>query len=226
MFKKIYKRRRRDQIKTQTNSEEELVLTIPENTELYSQFSIKPFFNSSENIHLKSYDYIKNGSLRPRNKIEGNFAFVQIVAYTIVLDSVRKRAFVAKRISGDKRLQDSYCLGFGGHVDSQDFNNDTYPILNTAIRELREELVIKKKKLDLQFLGYVRDIKSATSEHLGFVYLLDTGSVSIKEKDKLVGRWVTYDELKSSIYPRLESWSRYALDYLYESEIFHKNLNF
>jgi predicted NUDIX family phosphoesterase len=61
---------------------------------------------------------------------------------------------------------------------------------------------------------------------LGIIYLLDTGAVSIKERNKLVGRWVTYEELKSSIYHKLESWSRYALDFIYEDEYFHKNLGF
>ena len=160
-----------------------------------------------------------------RDDVEGSPIYVQIVAYTLVFDSVRKRIFCARRKSGDERLKDSYCLGFGGHVNIDDLNlTDT--VGATARRELREELEIRARKLNLNHIGYVRDLSSSTSEHLGVIYYIDTGSVFIREKDKFEGRWISYDELKEVYYGKLESWSRYSVDYLYESEIFHNLLNF
>lgn len=160
-----------------------------------------------------------------RDNVEGSPIYVQIVAYTLVFDSVRKRIFCARRKSGDERLKDSYCLGFGGHVNIDDLNlTDT--VGATARRELREELEIRARKLNLNHIGYVRDLSSSTSEHLGVIYYIDTGSVFIREKDKFEGRWISYDELKEVYYGKLESWSRYSVDYLYESEIFHNLLNF
>ena len=160
-----------------------------------------------------------------RDDVEGSPIYVQIVAYTLVFDSVRKRIFCARRKSGDERLKDSYCLGFGGHVNIDDLNlTDT--VGATARRELREELEIRARKLNLNHIGYVRDLSSSTSEHLGVIYYIDTGSVFIREKDKFEGRWISYDELKEVYYGKLESWSRYSIDYLYESEIFHNLLNF
>lgn len=205
----------------------ERILVLKDDVEYRDPFREKAFVpknlapESFSLYHLDSQSIVVD-----REKVEGNIYYLQPVAYTLVFDSVRQRVFCAKRISGDERLQNTFCLGFGGHVNIDDLNVDSPAVYKTALRELREELEIRKKKLNLNFLGYVRDLNSSTSEHLGIIYYLDTGSVSIKEKDKFVGRWIPYQELKDNYYGKLESWSRLSLDYIYESEILHKLLNF
>lgn len=162
-----------------------------------------------------------------KNKAEGNIMYVQLVAYVVVINPKTGKIFIARRISGDSRLVDKVSIGFGGHVNNEDFNiinssdfND--PIDHCAHRELREELSIKNKNLDLKPIGFVRDLSSDTSEHLGVVYYLLTGSASVKEKDNLDGKWVNYDKFKEDYYYELESWSKAIFDYLYEDRKFGK----
>lgn len=171
-----------------------------------------------------------SGSVEDRSLAEGNQLLVQIVSYTLILNPKKRKIFIAKRISGDERLRNSFCLGFGGHVDLKDFSipakYSPNPIINAAIRELREELNIKNKILDVEHLGYTRDLTSSTNEHLGVIFVLTTGSANVKETDKLTGFWISYDKLKDEYYNKLESWSKHALDYIYETDYLAKKYGF
>ena len=170
---------------------------------------------------------IANVEVQDRDKMEGNPLYLQIVCYTFLINPKTKKIFIAKRISGDERLQDKYCIAFGGHVNTDDLQPLFYnPIVNSARRELREELTIRNKTIDLKHIGYVRDLNSDTSEHIGVVFYMTTGSASIKEKDSLEGKWVTYDELKFNYYHLLESWSKAILDYIYNNQYFRRVFNF
>jgi predicted NUDIX family phosphoesterase len=178
-------------------------------------------------LPVNYFELFGQAEVRNRNEIEGNMAFQQLVAYTVVFHPSLKKVFIAQRISGEKRLVGSYCLGFGGHVSDSD-GSFTYldPISNAAVRELREELEIKNKSIFLKDIGYVRDLQSPTADHLGVVFVTILGAVSVKEKENLEGKWVTYDDLKSNYYHKLEGWSRYILDYLYEDKYWSNELKF
>lgn len=185
---------------------------IPESE---SRFVLDDLVNSSISIN--------------RSMAEENSLFTQLVSYTFILYPEKKKAYIAQRISGDKRLLHSYCLGFGGHVSIEDINgkySPLSPIYNAAIRELREELVLNKKNIVPKFIGFGRDMHSSTSEHLGAIFILKTGSASIKEVEKLKGLWVTYEDLKNKYYDKLESWSKKTLDYIYEDPILSREYGF
>jgi len=207
---------------------EERIFVISEilRPEYKKQFRNRPFIPHTP--LFDKYDMIAASELQLRKDMEKNPAYLQLVAYTIIINPLKQQIFLAQRISGDERLLNTYCLGFGGHVSAEDIHVEicSNPIDNAAIRELREELFIKKKNLNLKQLGYVRDLNSTTNEHIGIVYYLETGSVFVREKDKLKGLWVSYDDLKNIYYHKLESWSKYILDYIYESKYYQKTFNF
>ena len=191
-------------------------------------FRDKCFVSDSEaRNYFSDIDLCLQSEFKPRNEMEGNKLYLQLVSYTFLINPLKKKIFVARRINGDKRLNDLYCIGFGGHVDISDFKIEDdelpNPILKTAIRELREEVKLRKKELSLEHIGFVRDLFSSTSEHLGSVYYLTTGNASILEKHKLAdGKWVGYEEFKEKYYYSLESWSKAIFDFIYEDEIYSK----
>jgi predicted NUDIX family phosphoesterase len=203
----------------------ERVMVLPSN--LYRNYFLDKCFIKEKDFPISHLELFAGSEPRLRDEIEGNMAFQQLVAYTVVFHPTLEKVFIAERISGEERLIGSYCLGFGGHVSDTDISF-TYmdPISNAAVRELREELEIKNKSIFLNNLGYVRDIQSKTADHIGIVFLTILGAVSVKEKENLKGKWVTYDELKSNYYHKLEGWSRYILDYLYEDKYWSNKLKF
>lgn len=163
-----------------------------------------------------------------RNDAEGNPFYQQLVSYTLIFNPDKQKVYLGQRLSGENRLLKSYCLGFGGHVNDFDidpnFKSNVFEI--TAERELREELNIKKKHLDLKLLGFCRDLDSSTPDHVGAIYLLLAASVTVKEKDTMTGRWISYSDLISNYYHKLDSWSKYSFDYIYENQELRKLLKF
>ena len=90
-------------------------------------------------------------------------------------------------------------------------------IFNCAKRELNEELNIEYN-ISYKFLGFIRDISSNTNDHTGIVLYVTADNVSVKEKDSLIGKWMTINEIADN-YNKLENWSKYLIDYLLENEI-------
>lgn len=179
------------------------------------------FSKSDDNLEaLKKYDLM--GKYIFRYDAEYNPAFQQLIPYVLVTNTTGTKYYVSKRIAGDQRLVKNYSIGFGGHIDVVDGSNNI--ILKGLERELHEELDIEILRDSLEFFGYVRDLSSETSEHLGFVFTVKAKSmkaVSIREKENLVGTWMTLDELVDN-YFLFENWSKYIIDYLYEQ---HNNKN-
>lgn len=141
---------------------------------------------------------------------EYNKSLLQLIPYTILVSKNHEKVFVAKRTAGDSRLVSNYSLGFGGHINPTD---TSYVVRSAAIRELNEELDMKGAT-PATFLGYVRDVNSETSEHLGFVYVSAVSRAKIKETDTMEGTWMGLDELVDKYY-KFESWSKFLIDYMF-----------
>lgn len=150
-----------------------------------------------------------------RSDAEYNDAMVQPIPYILVTNSQGTKYYITERLAGDERLKDSLALGSGGHIDPIDHGKTINLIEAAAHRELNEELKIKLiKGTDYEYIGTVRDLLSKTHEHLGIVYVVHAATVSVKEKDKLRGHWMTLQDLVNN-YDKFESWARYIIDYLY-----------
>lgn len=137
-------------------------------------------------------------------------SFQQIIPYAIVQHEKTGDYLISERIGGEPRLQGQLSLGFGGHINPEDGTH--LVVLRSIARELREELHFDlSSKAD--FLGYVRDFKSKTSEHLGCIFKVTASQCEIKETDNLKGSWMDIDTLERN-YFRFESWSQFIINHL------------
>lgn len=155
----------------------------------------------------------RNGKFVFRYDAEYNNALQQIIPYILVLNHDKTKVYVTKRIAGEERLKDSLALGCGGHINPCDAAGDI--IIAAAYREMNEELTIQKDD-DSEFktVGTVRDLASATNEHLGIVLTIVVEDASVKETENLEGIWMTKEELYIN-YEKFESWARHIIDYLF-----------
>ena len=197
---------------------DEKVYVIPANLVLNIQnrFShVKKYRNYRNLLSLIEY----KGLFIPRYQAEYNIAMQQIIPYTIVLND-KGQFYISERIGGDCRLEKTLSIGFGGHINPIDLSNiskeNNFSLLNCAAdRELNEELSIKNIIKPKKVLGFVRDLSSNTAEHLGVIYIITVKEkVTIKEKDKLKGSWMSMEQLINKYYS-FESWSRFLIDYLF-----------
>ena len=151
-----------------------------------------------------------------RYDAEGTPAHQQVIPYAIVSNIDETEFFVAKRIDGESRLAGKMSLGFGGHINPCDIGLGDSTIFNGLLRELDEEIdLVTDGKFN--FIGTLRDMNSATNDHFGLAFMvhaIDKDATIIKETDKLIGEWMTKEELYNN-YFKFEGWSKILIDYLY-----------
>lgn len=151
-----------------------------------------------------------------RYEAEYNNAFQQVIPYLLICNNDQSEFFVSERIQGDIRLKGMLSLGFGGHIDEKDGYSNI--VFNGLVREMNEELDIIPIS-PYQFIGTIRDLSSKTSEHFGLVFIVkaEQNHISIKETNKLKGKWMTKDQMYDN-YEKFENWSKFILDYLFASQ--------
>jgi predicted NUDIX family phosphoesterase len=152
----------------------------------------------------------ESGSFRPRGQVEADPSQKQIIPYLVLRDGERIFLMKRTRAGGDERLHERYTIGIGGHVNPGDGD-----VLGGLRREWREEIAAD---FEPQFspLGLLNDdANSVGAVHLGLVYAADAGGrpVTIRETDKLSGRFVSLDEV-TAVADRLETWSALLFDFL------------
>ena len=153
----------------------------------------------------------------PRGPLEEDPSRKQLIPYIVLGDA--ERVFVTRRTRAqtEARLHDKMSFGVGGHLETID--GDASDLIHAgAVRELLEELALPDDlATHLVYRGVINDDTSEVgSVHLGVVYSLEVPGatdVSVREVDKMVGSWMTHDEVGAHA-PRLESWSAMLLDAL------------
>lgn len=175
------------------------------------------------NDHLNDLvkEYSEKGYFEFRKHSEYNPEHLQLIPYVVIKH--KDKYFAAKRIGGDVRSIGKIAIGMGGHINPPDEDKGRDEIFKECIkRELSsEELNIDlDKTTNIEFRGIIRYTQPEdllSQDHLGLLYLLETTdeNVSIKETDKLEGRFFTLKELLEGK-DKAESWSRLILDLLEE----------
>lgn len=152
-----------------------------------------------------------------RYDVEGEPSMQQIVPYILILNEDEDKVFATKRIIGDARLQGKLSIAYNGHIDSSDGTREV--LFKAAVRELFEAVQVDILK-PFKIIGYVRDLTSLANDHTGVVIIATvTGGVTIRGDDTLIGEWMDLKGLINN-YEKLESWSKYIVDYFTENKGF------
>lgn len=137
--------------------------------------------------------------------------FQQPIPYVLIKHPTENKFFVYNRLKGEERLIATYSLGFGGHVEPQDGISNI--LFNAFFRELKEEVEISSPIVSSEFVGYVRDMNTETSDHIGFVFVIQTEQISIREKNNLQGEWMSLQDIEKK-YHKFDNWAQHIVDYL------------
>ncbi len=150
------------------------------------------------------------GRYEPRDRMERDPAFKQIIPYLVLRDG--ERYFLMRRTDagGDPRLHGRHSIGVGGHLNPGDGG-----LLGGLRREWEEELVAAFMPA-FQLVALLNDDTTEVGRvHLGAVYLADAAGapVAIRETDKLSGSFVDPERV-AAVADRLETWSRLVFEFL------------
>ncbi len=153
------------------------------------------------------------GRYLPRPAAEDDPTHKQLIPYVVVRDGAQVFFMERTRAGGDPRLHLKGSLGVGGHLNPVDDGDD--PLMDGLRREWREELDAGFQP-DFRLAGFLNDDGNAVGAvHLGVVFTVqaDGAPVSVRERDKLSGRFVELSEVRAA-WDRLETWSQLTLEWL------------
>ena len=169
---------------------------------------------------------LENHKYMDRDEVEFDPEYKQPIPYSLIVNPALKKFFVYQRAGksnyGEKRLQEKWSLGVGGHIDEPDEATDN-PIITALLRELREEVKFHMVG-DPQLLGFINtDENSIGQVHFGFFYLVKTNSekVSLNESALQKGKLMSFEEAEkifSDPTYHIENWSRIVFEYLRQTK--------
>lgn len=136
--------------------------------------------------------------------------YKQIIPYVVIRHGDDYFLLQRTQKQTEARLHHKLSLGIGGHI-----NPDTPDLLDGLQKELEEEVNVAGD-YDLTFAGILNDDTTEVgSVHLGAVFVLETHDrdVTVRETDKMTGRWCPASEL-ASLREAMETWTEIVYDSL------------
>ncbi len=152
----------------------------------------------------------------PRYLMEQDQTYKQIIPYLVFTHNNKFFLMQRQTNASEKRLQNKYSLGIGGHIRQEDMQKKS--IFAWAEREFHEEINYQGN-LTIEPLGALNDDSNDVGKvHLGLVLLLhgDSDRISIKSELKN-GKLVTLSSCITAA-DTMESWSQLILPHLKESK--------
>jgi predicted NUDIX family phosphoesterase len=151
-----------------------------------------------------------HGSYRPRDEMERDPAFKQVIPYLVVRDGPSYFLMRRTRAGGDERLHERYSIGVGGHLNEGDGG------LEGGLRREWAEEIDAAFEPEFRVVGLLNDDESDVGRvHVGVVYLAETDGrpVAVREIEKLSGRMATRQET-AAVVDRMETWSALVFEHL------------
>lgn len=174
----------------------------------------EPFFGIKKMPEVELRKTISDqGVFISRGHAEVNTSYKQVIPYLIY--KYQDQVFLMQRSAqaSERRLQNKYSLGIGGHVRKGDLES-AGSLLDLAKREFHEE-VEQAGNYHAQFLGLLNDDSNAVGRvHSGLIYLLEGDSKHIKVKTEMQSGFLVKLKDLHKFVDSMENWSKIATEHL------------
>ncbi len=199
----------------------ERVLVVP--TELFHRLGHFQGFNADVDRYLDELLSPEHTSYRPRNEMEEDPSFKQLIPYVVFqhTDAAGARTvfqYTRGTGQGERRLHSKRSIGVGGHISSDDADGsgDLHPYEEGMQRELDEEVIIESS-FKQHCVGLINDDETEVGQvHLGVVHLfkVDHPHVRPREREIIDAGFQPVAELLDDL-EGFESWSQICLQSLF-----------
>ena len=202
---------------------EEQILVVP--AQLFRELGYFQGFNPDAQRYRSILLDAKNVQFRPRNEMETNPDFKQLIPYMIFCHTdsagvVSIFQYVRGKGMGESRLHQKRSIGIGGHISSEDIGQDSDDIYREGmLRELHEEVRLQTTFTE-RCVGLINDDSTEVGRvHLGIVHRLDVAEPKVvsNESDLIESGFMPLDELRTHR-RQMESWSAISLDALFAGQ--------
>lgn len=199
----------------------ERVLVVP--TSKFHELGYFQGFSTEVDTYLPELFDARHTSYRPRDEMEENPAFKQLIPYCLFEyhdpgQGLMLFQYTRGSGQGEQRLHAKRSLGIGGHISTEDEDSAIEGGSYEAgmQRELSEEICIETE-YQQRLVGILNDDETEVGRvHLGVVHLFTVRSpdVTPRESDIADARFVPVGEIAENA-AQLETWSQICLRALF-----------
>lgn len=192
----------------------EQVLVVP--TLLFREIGYFQGFSTRIEPYLKTLLDPSYTSYRPREEVEEDPSYKQLIPYCIFQHGERLFHYKRGTLHGEGRLHSKRSIGIGGHISVQDAQEAESPYLEGMRREIDEEVYLETA-YEQRCVGLINDdLTEVGKVHLGIVHLFDLEApkVSPREKSIIETGFAEPAELIGDS-EHFESWSQICLEHLF-----------
>lgn len=192
----------------------EHVLVVP--TLLFRELGYFQGFCTDVEPYLKTLLDPAYISFRPRDKMENDPSFKQLIPYCLFRHAGELFHYKRGKAQGEGRLHSKRSIGVGGHISTQDQNESVSIYLEAMHREIDEEVYLETTYRDT-CVGLLNDDTSEVGRvHLGIVHIfdLDAPKVRPREESMLETGFASTADLLRDV-DQFETWSQLCLTHLF-----------
>lgn len=195
----------------------EHVLVVP--TLLFRELGYFQGFCTDVEPYLKTLLDPAYISFRPRDKMENDPSFKQLIPYCLFRHAGELFHYKRGKAQGEGRLHSKRSIGVGGHISTQDQNESVSIYLEAMHREIDEEVYLETTYRDT-CVGLLNDDTSEVGRvHLGIVHIfdLDAPKVRPREESMLETGFASTADLLRDV-DQFETWSQLCLTHLFATK--------
>ena len=153
-------------------------------------------------------------SYRPRNEMEQDPSFKQLIPYCIFMCNGEVFSYRRGKGQGEARLLSKRSVGVGGHISSID--QHAVSVYREGMRREIEEEVFLESKYTERCIGLINDdLTEVGKVHLGIVHLFEIDQPKVRAREESIHE-AGFAKPSELILARdqFETWSQICLDHL------------
>ena len=192
----------------------EQVLVVP--TLLFHEIGHFQGFCPDADRYLKTLLDPAYTSYRPRNEMEQDPSFKQLIPYCIFRCNGEIFSYRRDKGQGESRLLGKRSVGIGGHISTVDEAAGGSSYLEGMRREIEEEVFLESGYRH-ECVGLINDdLTEVGKVHLGIVHIFDLDAPQVRPREQSIIQtgFATPTELLRDR-DQFETWSQICLDHLF-----------
>ncbi|MEZ6056475.1 MAG: phosphoesterase [Planctomycetaceae bacterium] len=194
----------------------EQVLVVP--TALFHEIGPFQGFQANSTPYLEKLLDPAHTSYRPRNEVEEDPSFKQLIPYCIFRHEEKVFFYRRGKGIGEGRLLSKRSVGIGGHISTIDEGGASSVYLEGMRREIEEEVFLESTYSE-RLVGLINDDETEVGRvHLGIVHIFDLESPQVLPREQsIVETGFAQPAELIGDFDSFETWSQICLKFLTEA---------
>lgn len=197
----------------QSSAVVEHVLVVP--TLLFHELGYFQGYSTDTQRYLDTLLDPQYVSYRPRNEVEQDPSFKQLIPYCIFRHEGKVFYYSRGKEQGESRLHSKRSVGIGGHISADDQFSGSNVYHVAMQREIEEEVILESAFTEKCVALINDDLTEVGQVHLGIVHIFDLEAPKVLPREKSIIQSGFEDPAQlTRERDQFETWSQICFEFL------------